>query len=347
MSANDEHDVRYRSSTTARTDAHGGVVLRGNRAMRLLWSLQPSTGAPYALIPKQFPLRIDVVAQVARRVAHATLTRGFASPSVRARELRPAKDGVYGTLYSPASPRSSAAVLLFGGSEGGESGRLTAELLASHGYTSLALAYFDEPGLPHDLHDIPIEYFARALHILGRQPGVDRGKLAVYGVSRGGEAAQLVGLHYPRLVHAVISLVGANGAACGIPAYHGQIVRCLGAAWTFRGRPVPYSYFSATTSVPFHDELIDGPIFLVCDGVDEFGPSCGMAFAIRDRLRAHHFPYRVTLLEYPRAGHYVGGLVPYYPAAGGGGEGKTPDANQLARADAWPRLLHFLANFAR
>ena len=51
------------------------------------------------------------------------------------------------------------------------------------------------------------------------------------------------------------------------------------------------------------------------------------------------------LLEYPRAGHYVGALIPYYPEnTGGTGDGYTPDDNQVARADAWPKLLRFLAS---
>jgi hypothetical protein len=51
----------------------------------------------------------------------------------------------------------------------------------------------------------------------------------------------------------------------------------------------------------------------------------------------------VTLLDYPRAGHSVGDLVPYDPYSvpfpiGGG----SIDANELAFADGWPRLLAFL-----
>ena len=337
----------WRSSTTALADGNGRVTLRENQAMRLLWRLAPKEDAPYIYTPKGDTFGITLSARVQGKRVETTVTRISRSPSVHTRMLTVSRDGVDGELFIAPNRSRRPGVLIFGGSEGGLSTPPEAALLASHGYTTLALAYFHAPGLPAALHNIPLEYFAKALRILAQQPTVDPTKLVVYGVSRGAEAAQLLGVHYPQLVHGVIALVGSNGSACGIPQYHGQIVRCLGAAWTLHGKPIPYNRFgfSPTPPYPFRDELIRGPIFLVCDGLDEFGPSCAMNEAIRDRLRAHHFAHQLTLLEYHRAGHYVGGLIPYYPEnTGGTGDGYTPDDNQLARADAWPKLLRFLAS---
>jgi dienelactone hydrolase len=234
-------------------------------------------------------------------------------------------------------------VLLFGGSEGGLAVTHEASLLAARGYPTLALAYFDEPGLPKDLARIPLEYFARALRWLGKQPGVDSTKLVVAGISRGSEAAQLLGVHYPQLVHAVVALVPSNAPVCGIPPYTGQnVLRCLGPAWTFLGKGIPYSHFAAPYATPqIPDERIDGPVFLDCGGQDALWPSCLMAQAIVSRLRSHGFRHAVTLLDYPDAGHGVGSLFPYDPAhfpTGG-----TPDADQRGRAAGWPRLLAFLS----
>lgn len=335
------------SSTTIRADSHGLIALRGNRAMRLFWRLAPKEDPPYFYIPKSASFDVTLSAHVRGKHLQTTFTRMGRSAGIRSSMLTPSRDGVYGELFTAPGHTRRAGVLIFGGSEGGLSTPPEAALLSSHGYTTLALAYFHAPGLPSALHDIPLEYFAKALRILAHQPTVDPAKLVVYGVSRGAEASQLLGAHYPRLVHGVVALVGSNGSGCGIPQYHGQYVHCIGPSWTFRGKPIPYSRFgfSPATPYPIHDELAQGPIFLVCDGLDRFGPSCPMNEAIRDRLRAHHFAHRVTLLEYPRAGHFVGALVPYYPAStGGNGEGYTPDDNQLARADAWPKLLRFLAS---
>ena len=169
-------------------------------------------------------------------------------------------------------------------------------------------------------------------------------RLVVYGVSYGGQAAQLLGIHYPKLVHGVVALVTENGSWCGIPAYHFQQVSCLGAAWSYDGKPVPYNpspnpYFNPA---PFHDEDINGPIFLACGEADRFG-SCPSERWIVARLRAHHFAHHVTFLDYPNVGHGIGELTPYVPFADSRLDGLDSDANWAARADGWPKLLHFLA----
>ena len=344
-SAVDMFGAQYGSSTTARADGSGRVDLRGNAAMRLIWTLQPKSGPPYYYVPRGWTAHVTISARVRGNALRAVLDRQGKATGIRGRRLTVAHDGLDGDLFTPpASERRRAGVLVFGGSEGGLYTVQEGALLASHGYTTIALAYFHAPGLPKDLHDIPLEYFARALHILARQPGVDPKRLAVYGISYGGQAAQLLGIHYPRLVHAVVALVAANGSWCGIPAYHGQSVSCLGAAWSFGGKPVPYDKYPDPyhTEPQFPDEQINGPVFLVCGQLDRFG-SCGTEQAIVARLHAHHFAHRVTFLDYPNVGHGIGGLIPYTPEYEGLIDGPNPDANQRARAQGWPKLLQFLA----
>ena len=55
-------------------------------------------------------------------------------------------------------------------------------------------------------------------------------------------------------------------------------------------------------------EQIKGPIFTVCGELDALWHSCGYSAAITARLTAHHVSYPRTALEYPDAGHLVGGL---------------------------------------
>ena len=96
-------------------------------------------------------------------------------------------------------------MLIFGGSEG-DLGLPTPRCRSRFaGYPTLDIAYFDEPGLPSALRDIPLEYFARALRWLAHQPDVIANQLYVSGVSRGSEAALLLAVHYPKLVHGVIA----------------------------------------------------------------------------------------------------------------------------------------------
>lgn len=82
-------------------------------------------------------------------------------------------------------------MLVLGGSEGGLN-ESTAALLASRGYAALVLAYFGLEGLPQELIEIPLEPFARVLDWLAAQDAVDAARLALFGASKGAEAALLV-----------------------------------------------------------------------------------------------------------------------------------------------------------
>jgi len=319
-----------------------------------LLEAQPSAGRVFFRLPADgFTVRLT--ASVGGR-AVATVTVKRQSPEalgVTEQELRPAHGGIFGDLYLPAhTAERHPGVLVFGGSEGGLSTDEIASLLAAHGYPALALAYFDEPGLPATLTEIPLEYFAKAANVLSRAPGVDPAHLVVWGTSRGSEAAELLGAYYPNLFHAVVASVPSSVIGPGLP----DISK---AAWTFGGKPLPAVSRADlgnpdpadAPDVVIPVEKIDGPIFLVCAGKDQLWPSCPYANAIVQRLDAHQSPYQHEELRYPTAGHGVGGLEPYVigltsVATDSGGDQLSMgdvSANEMARADAWPKLLAFLA----
>src|SRR5581483_4943151 len=103
---------------------------------------------------------VQITATVAgKTVGTATVHRSAPQQDIITTQLRPASTGVYGELDLPKTVRGrKPAVLVLGGSEGGLPG-FTSRMLAAHGYPSLALAYFKEPGLPQTLDRIPLEYF--------------------------------------------------------------------------------------------------------------------------------------------------------------------------------------------
>ncbi len=250
--------------------------------------------------------RLDVTLRAAvagKVVAQATAHRtGPATAGVRPRELRPATDGVYGTLYLPANTSvRRPALLVFGGSEGGLRTGPAAALLAAHGYPALALAYFGAPGLPATLTKVPLEYFAKALALLRAQPGVDPDHVLVQGTSRGGEAALLVGSTYPDLVHGVVAGVPSSRIE---PTPH----RLDSPAWTLHGRPL-------TIGAEIPVERIRGPVLMNCGGQDGIWQSCLFVDAVSFRLKQHHFRYPVTALEYPDGGHYVGTFTTTYTSS--------------------------------
>lgn len=333
----DQAGRKFASSAPVTADAHGCIRLSGDAAMRVLWSLRP-LGLPAGVdfgydVPRSGATITLRVSAARTTIARLTVAQGV--HVVRVRQL------FVGEFFSPARTGARRpGILVFGGSEGGLSTTGLAALYASHGYSSLALAYFGAAGLPRNLVRIRLEYFARALRWLRRQPGVDPSKLAVEGISRGSEAAQLLGIHYPQLVHAVIAMVPSNGAVCGIARVNDG---CIGAAWTLHGKAIPYAdYGSQYTLHPFPDERIRGPIFLDCAGVDQLWPSCPMAQAIVSRLHAHRFRHTVTFLDFPEAGHAVGSLYPNLAYHNERIGGLTADSNDEAAASGWPKLLRFL-----
>jgi dienelactone hydrolase len=286
-----------------------------------------------------------------RVVATASVRRqGPVVVGVVEKRLRPARDGIYGNLCLPKSTAARRpAVLVFGGSNGGLTTSMAAALLAAHGYPSLALAYFKAPGLPKTLHNIPLEYFVKALGVLRDQPGVDRRHVLVAGVSRGGEAALLLGAHFPRLVNGVVAGVPSSVVNPAPRPDNGK------PAWTVRGRPLPAvspSEFGqpnpqGTPQAVIPVERIHGPILLTCGGQDLTWPSCAYVDAITARLRAHRFAYPVTALRYPDAGHLIGGLTAWYGSLTDAvltSSGGTMAGTQAAQADAHAKLLALLAS---
>lgn len=354
----DSKGVQWLSSATYRADASGDIDVsraralsgsyRGVSGMGLIWSMRPTGPDPAGAYfwDDASPLRFTVTVTVrSSPVGSASFRRRFSRSALahQAESLR--ADGFIGEFWHPAPAGTRRpAVLLIGGSGGGLPAPLLPALLASNGYPTLGVAYFKEPGLPKTLSDIPLEYFARALRWLASQPGVDPAGIAVMGVSRGSEAAQLLGVYYPTLVHAVVAAVPSNVANCSYPG-------CTGPAWMLGGQALPYtSQFGnpSPTDDPaavIQDQRIQGPVFLDCAEADQTWPSCPYAKAIIKLLDAHHDHWVHVLYANPGAGHTIGSLVPYEPYALATATVESPGyaADQLALARVWPHLLTFLA----
>ena len=240
-----------------------------------------------------------------------------------------------GTLFTPAGRGRHPAMIVFGGSEGGKTvPELQAAYLASHGYTTLALAYFGSAGVPAELSLIPLEYFATAIDWLGHQPTVNPHRIGVRGGSRGGELALLLGSRYPQL-KAIVASAPSNVVWGGLPNI-GQ------SAWSENGRPVPFLIPKLDGSKPPFDwwvdaldtpqaavaaipvERINGPVLLLNGADDQLWPSPEMTDRIMARLRAHRHPYADQHLEFVGNGHIL--TLPNEPTADlpAGGTPLTP-----------------------
>jgi hypothetical protein len=120
-------------------------------------------------------------------VFSVTSGQGHAAVIVRRRALAAevtvttetvATTGFFGRFYDPAKSSRHAAVLevVFGLATTGTVLNPSGGLFASHGYPTLLVSYLDDPGLP-GVSALPkyvaLDYFAKALRWLARQPGVD------------------------------------------------------------------------------------------------------------------------------------------------------------------------------
>jgi len=268
--------------------------------------------------------------------------------------------GLIGNFYPGSGAAPRAAILLLGGSEGGLGSATDgeAQLLARQGFAVLALAYYRLPGQPQKLELVPIESFTRALDWLKTQAGVDSGRLAIMGTSKGAEAALLVASRRPD-VRAVVAAVPSHVVWQG---FDWSFVPVDSASWSANGKPVPFLpitnvgwsgdvYSPALATAARHPEAaipverINGPVLLLCGEEDSLWPSCPMARAAKARRDQKGNRAETVLLAYKDAGHFgvgpplaKGREVPWMITMFGG----SKDGNVAARADGWPRILAFL-----
>jgi dienelactone hydrolase len=380
----------WTSSAAFIADENGTVDLRRDRplpgssyadidAMGLVWSMrQVGVPDPGAASERLAPQRLLVVAQAeGSGQASAEVCRLFVPDGLTRTEVR--ERGLVGVLYRPDDNRPLPAVLMLGGAEGGLH-EDAAALLAAHGYVVLALAYYGMPGLPSTLTGIPVEYFGTALNYLSDRADIAAGRIAVHGVSKGGEAALLIGSIYP-VVRAVISVVGGGLVTQGISqdVETGsllEILRTPVANWTYQGRELPYlpnvvtprmeagvaaggpvSLGWAAPDLSRDDQVrqaaiaverIAGPVLLISGEDDQtYGPDFQEAAAQRLAAAGHAHPFRHIV--HKGAGHLIAfaGYRPttqsVYPGPGVPFQyGGTPAADAAARLATWRETLRFL-----
>ena len=272
------------------------------------------------------------------------------------------------------------AILLLGGSEGGDSMNRTAPIFAQAGYVAVSVAYFGAPGLPQSLQEIPVETVGNALATVEKRADVDPQRIAILGVSKGGELALLAASTY-RDIHAVIADVPSPFAWEGIAASPGPT---RSSSWTVGGKQVPYVPYAPamgelfnkafSTRIPvdmrpaydvsmqdraavdaafFHLEKINGPVLFLSAGDDQIWDSAAQSQLGLDYLKRLHHPFDDRSQSYPVAGHlFIFATLerPLIDAPFAGLTivlGGTPKANVDAEADAWPRLMAFLETALR
>ena len=374
----------WASQATFVADQHGCVDVAAQRpiagtykqpdAMGLFWSMTPIRGAkPEGIYPTSIAsLHVRFTAEVNGSViASGQVDRWLMAPNVSRTEVR--DEGLVATLFRPRDSGTHPTVIVVGGSGGGL-WEAPAALLASHGFVTLAFAYFGIDPLPPGLREIPLEYFGKGIRWLQRQEGVQPQPLGVLGQSPGGELALLLGATFPE-IGAVVAYVPSGVLWMGIQL--GDAARTQAVpAWTFDGRPIPFmrrgidaaavdwthqpvalspGYCAALqdseivehATIPV--ERSRGPILMI-SGQEDHMSSPKLAEIAEQRAKHYNFSFDVEHLSYPDAGHLL--TLPYLPTTIRQSRhpirhvdvdyGGTPAGDAFARADSWPKVLKFL-----
>ncbi len=231
-------------------------------------------------------------------------------------------NGLVATYYYNKGSTQKPPVIFIGGSSGGnfyDNYQNYPEDLVNLGYTVLTLAYFDYNSsgeIPNKLRHIPLEYFKRAMDWLEDRPQTSKGRFAVIGNSRGGEAALLLAIQYTE-ISTVIALV--PGAYVG-GAYDAKR-KVSGSAWTLEGKEIPYvDYQKAVANYDQWWEIIydeeevqpfaipvenmSAAVLLLSGEKDKIWPSTEMSERIIRRLEENQYKFPFKHISYD-AGHNI------------------------------------------
>ena len=383
--------VSWKASATYQTDAHGELTLATPAPaaggdpeldpMRLFWSLRPVTRtappAAVADLDTGQPLRMTFTLTGGKQnLAAETIERRMQIPEIQA--ISYAADGVRGKFFCHSDGLPRPGILFLSGAGSLAPILPISALLASYGYSVLALAYFGGEGMPPALQEIPIERFKEAIHWLSRQPAVLKDRIGVMGGSKGGELALLVSSLVSQ-VKAVAAIVPSSIIFLGIGSSYNP--KKAKSSWSYQGHALPFATASLkalilevlTQSVrgrsfqfsPAYQavlqtpglyqqavipvESIHGPILLVSGTDDGYWPSPALCEIAVQRLKENSFSHPVRHLRYEAAGHsfYAPYLLPTAAVENRVlpgvrfSSGGTPEINSRAQVDSWQEILSF------
>lgn len=236
---------------------------KGIEPMGLFWSMTATDKDPYKKTKEvQDTLNLEGVLLSVFSQDQLRAQKGIhrAWPDIEKKEIR--EQGVIGELFYPKDRQANPSIITIPGA-----GRFLdvciAQILASHGYTVLALAYFGYPGLPEKLSLIPLEYFENAIRWLQKQPQVNGNKVALVGQSTGAEVVLLMASLFPDEVDAAIVYSPSHLIHGDNSSPHEK------SAWTLKNKPLPFMPFPSYEQgqlavkegqVKFHEGTIEDPI---------------------------------------------------------------------------------------
>lgn len=304
-------------------------------------------------------------------IAQKNIERLLMKPDITRNPIN--EKGVVGTLFYSQHQLKRPGIIIVPGSNGGIPEK-TAQLLASHGYTALALGYFAAEGLPEKCENIPLEYFKNAIEWFKKQPYVDT-CIALLGSSLGGQLVLLLGATFPREIDTIIANVPSS-------IVYWSFDENGNPAWIYKNKPVPFlehsqelftliknessfekpltytplllttlnndRYKTEQATIPV--EKIVCPLLLISGEDDVMWPSPLFANRIMQRLDEKKSSIKREHLMFKNAGHCI--QFPYLPSLNAPiynehyqiweAFGGTMEGNARANEESWQAVLAFL-----
>ncbi|XP_069588724.1 acyl-coenzyme A thioesterase 1-like [Ranitomeya imitator] len=304
--------------------------------LRLRFSLHPGHGAPGALL-----------------LAEAAQERSFMGEGVRREPLREGR--VRGSLFLPPGPGPFPGVLEVPGAGGGLL-EYKASLLASRGFATLALAYYNYEDLPKDMKELQLEYFEEAVNYMLQHPQVKGPGIGLLGHSKGGDLV----LSMSSFLKGITATVVVNGSVANIGAvlhYKDNTLLPIGLDIKRLKYPQPgvgdiHDLLHNPLEEPNRKSLI--PVgkadckFLFIVGEDDRNYDSVFHAQAACQLLLEGGKEKPEIVYYPKAGHYI--EPPYIPLCEAsmhrlvglpvvwGGE---PKEHAMAQVDSWQRIQTF------
>ncbi|MEM8724695.1 MAG: acyl-CoA thioester hydrolase/BAAT C-terminal domain-containing protein [Pseudomonadota bacterium] len=290
-------------------------------------------------------------------------------PAVAETEIMVGEELTGAFFASPEGEGPFPAIILLGGSEGGDRGaRGSAARFLAEGYAVLGMPYYSPawgdqpqqfPGLPRAFANIPVDRAATAKQWLEARSDIRSGDIGIYGVSKGAEFALLAGSFIDGFA-AIAAIVPTDVVWEGWGTGDGT----RPSSFSWQGEPlpfVPYEGMNEEFANPTgpdgrprlrfpHDkgrnanpdravaakidiEAIDEPVLVAGGDADLVWNSGEMAQIIAERRAEAGLP--TVSLVFTDAGHSLSG-------DGSPREGAR-DADIAAQQVIWPATLRFFA----
>lgn len=291
--------------------------------------------------------------------------------------VTPVPGMVHAEVYRLDDDVPRPVVVILHGAEGGnEAGRRFGPVLAQMGYAAVSLPYYSPnwgefgppptlPELPGSFIDIRVDQLADLRQALDTMPGIDVDQFGLVGASKGAEFALIAASRYD-WIDAVVAYAPTDlvWEGWGLETIEAEGTR---ASFSFGGQPLAFMPYRG-----FVEGLLAGPGVADLRAIHENGRAdhpgrevaarisvetyagalmliagekdaqWNAARASRNIVASRTGAGRPTeLLIYPDAGHDLVGDGGARDAPRSGG---TPEADAAARAEAWPRVVVFLAD---